>query len=222
MFTRVDGRICVVRTKGETIMPRIGVARDGAEPSSAEQRDRHLRILDAAAHLATEHDLQHVQMTEVAKRAGVAIGTLYRYFPSKTHLFVGVMLNVLDRFERRAPEPNLDVPVQDAICIALIAMTRELVEYPTLALAMLQSNSTAVAGAVPDTVRIEEKFQQILLDTAGITEPTDGDRDLLRLLSMLWYGVIIAHLNGRNSREEAESDIRRSCGLLLTELSAPR
>lgn len=202
-------------------MPRIGVARDGAEPSSADQRERHLRILDAAAHLATEHDLQHVQMTEVAKRAGVAIGTLYRYFPSKTHLFVGVMLNVLDRFARHAPEPNPDVPVQDAICNTLIDMTHELVEYPTLALAMLQSNSTAGAGAVPDTVRIEQTFQQILLDTVGIDDPTSGDRDLLRLLSMLWYGVITAFLNGRSSLEEAESDIRRSCGLLLAGLSVP-
>jgi len=203
-------------------MPRIGVARDGAEPSSADQRERHVRILDAAAHLATEHDLAHVQMTEVAKRAGVAIGTLYRYFPSKTHLFVGVMLHRLERFAgyRRNPAPDRGLSAQDAICEALIEMTRELVAHPSLALAMLQSNSTAAAGAVPDAVKIEEQFQSIVLDAAGITHPTDADRDVVRLLSMLWYGVIIAHLNGRSSLEEAESDIRRSCRLLLVNLAA--
>jgi AcrR family transcriptional regulator len=200
-------------------MPRIGVARDGAEPTSAEQRDRHERILDAAAHLATEYDLPRVQMTEVAKRAGVAIGTLYRYFPSKTHLFVGVMLDRLERFGGYTPVRTHDVPVQDAICDALIAMTRRLVEYPLLALAMLQSNSAAVASAVPDTVKIEAQFQEILLTTAGITEPAEQDRDLLRLLSMLWYGVIISYLNGRSTAAEAEADIRRSCDLLLVELS---
>ena len=66
----------------------------------------------------------------------------------------------------------------------------------------------------------EEQFQSIVLDAAGITHPTDADRDVVRLLSMLWYGVIIAHLNGRSSLEEAESDIRRSCRLLLVNLAA--
>ncbi|MDV2476943.1 TetR family transcriptional regulator [Rhodococcus zopfii] len=201
-------------------MPRIGVARDGAEPSSADQRERHVRILDAAAHLATEHDLAHVQMTEVAKRAGVAIGTLYRYFPSKTHLFVGVMLHRLERFPGRRPAPDRASTAQDAICATLIDMTRELVAHPSLALAMLQSNSTAVAAAVPDALRIEEQFQNILIAAAGITDPTEADRDVLRLLSMLWYGVIIAFLNGRSSLEGTERDIRRSCRLLLVHLAA--
>lgn len=200
-------------------MPRIGVARDGAEPSSVEQKERHVRILDAAAHLATEHDLAHVQMTEVAKRAGVAIGTLYRYFPSKTHLFVGVMLHRLERFDGRRPAADGGSTAQDAICETLIEMTRALVAHPLLALAMLQSNSTASAAAVPDALRIEVQFQEILLVAAGIAEPTDADRDVLRLLSMLWYGVIIAFLNGRSSLTGAERDIRRSCRLLLVSLS---
>lgn len=74
-------------------MPRIAEARDAAEPSSVEQRARHERILKAAAHLGAGKDLERVQMQEVAKLAGVAVGTLYRYFPSKTHLFVAVMVD---------------------------------------------------------------------------------------------------------------------------------
>jgi TetR/AcrR family transcriptional regulator, cholesterol catabolism regulator len=194
------------------------VARDGAEPASLEQRERHLRILDAAAGLASEHDLARVQMTEVAKRAGVAIGTLYRYFPSKTHLFVGLLLHRLEMSIDRIPEPSGDMSPQDAICNALIAMTRQLVIRPKLALAMLLSNSTAAASAVPDALRVEELFQQLMLRMAGIAEPTDQDRDALRLLSMLWFGVITVYLNGRATLEETESDIRLSCRLLLVHL----
>ncbi len=78
-------------------MPRVAEARDAAEPSSAEQRARFARMLDAAAQLGAEKDLERVQMHEVAKLAGVAIGTLYRYFPSKTHLFVAVMVDQIDQ-----------------------------------------------------------------------------------------------------------------------------
>ncbi len=50
-------------------MPRVAEARDAAEPSSAEQRARFARMLDAAAQLGAEKDLERVQMHEVAKLA---------------------------------------------------------------------------------------------------------------------------------------------------------
>ncbi|MEK8145910.1 helix-turn-helix domain-containing protein [Streptomyces sp. M10(2022)] len=61
-------------------MPRIAEARAGAEPSSPKQHARRRGILRAAADIAAETGLERVQMHEVAKSAGVAIGTLYRYF----------------------------------------------------------------------------------------------------------------------------------------------
>ncbi|MEE2032298.1 TetR family transcriptional regulator [Rhodococcus chondri] len=200
-------------------MPRIGVARDGAEPTSVEQRERHLRIIDAASRLASEHELARVQMTEVAKLAGVAIGTLYRYFPSKTHLFVGVLLHRLELSADRIPAPGADVSPQDAICAALIALTRQLVSRPKLALAMLVSNSTATVSAVPDALRVDELFQQLILRVGGITGPTEQDRDAVRLLAMLWFGVITVYLNNRATLEETEADIRLSCRLLLVHIS---
>ncbi|MEO9220210.1 MAG: helix-turn-helix domain-containing protein, partial [Mycobacteriaceae bacterium] len=66
-------------------MARIAEGRVAAEPNSPDQRARQLRILRAAEQLGSECALDQVQMHEVAKRASVAVGTLYRYFPSKTH-----------------------------------------------------------------------------------------------------------------------------------------
>jgi AcrR family transcriptional regulator len=56
------------------------------------QRDRRERILRAATELLTERDYERVQIRDVADRAGVALGTLYRYFPSKEQLFVHVLV----------------------------------------------------------------------------------------------------------------------------------
>ena len=105
-------------------LPRIAEVRDAAEPSSDEQRARHVRMLEAAAELGTEKELSRVQMHEVAKRAGVAIGTLYRYFPSKTHLFVAVMVEQIDQigasFVRH--QVQSDNP-QDAVYEVLVRAT---------------------------------------------------------------------------------------------------
>ncbi|MEW5535778.1 TetR family transcriptional regulator, partial [Streptomyces virginiae] len=53
------------------------------------------RILHASAQLASRGGFDAVQMREVAEAAGVALGTLYRYFPSKVHLLVATMQDQL-------------------------------------------------------------------------------------------------------------------------------
>jgi len=47
---------------------------------------RERGILDAASALAAEGGMAAVQITHVAARAGIAAGTVYRYFPSKSEL----------------------------------------------------------------------------------------------------------------------------------------
>ena len=69
---------------------------------SAAQRERRTRILDATIALASKGGFDAVQMRAVAERADVALGTLYRYFPSKIHLLV----SALGRAVRARPPPS--------------------------------------------------------------------------------------------------------------------
>ena len=64
---------------------------------SEAQRDRRKRILDATIAIASKGGYDAVQMRAVADRADVAVGTLYRYFPSKIHLLVSVMGREISR-----------------------------------------------------------------------------------------------------------------------------
>ena len=61
------------------------------EPSTSSQRERRRRILDATLALAAKGGYEAVQMRAVAEKAEVAVGTLYRYFPSKVHLLVSAL-----------------------------------------------------------------------------------------------------------------------------------
>ena len=55
-----------------------------SELGSEAQRERRKRILDATMAIASKGGYEAVQMRAVADRADVAVGTLYRYFPSKS------------------------------------------------------------------------------------------------------------------------------------------
>ncbi|WP_211368179.1 TetR family transcriptional regulator [Microbacterium rhizomatis] len=62
-----------------------------AEGLPAGQRARRRTILDTARELLDDRPFEAVQMREVGKSAGVALGTLYRYFPSKEQLYAEVL-----------------------------------------------------------------------------------------------------------------------------------
>ncbi|MEV6162223.1 TetR family transcriptional regulator [Streptomyces sp. NPDC052052] len=196
-------------------MPRISEARAGAEPSSPRQYARRQSILRAAADIAAETGLERVQMHEVAKSAGVAIGTLYRYFPSKTHLFTAVMADQIEGFGARLPDRAAHSSSEDAVFATLVSATRNLLRRPALATAMIQSANAARSTTVPDVERVDTGFLDLLLDAWGVKEPTEGQIARLRLLMLLWYGVLQTQLNERITPKEADADLRLACHLLL-------
>jgi AcrR family transcriptional regulator len=53
----------------------------------ADARRNHERILDGARYVFAEHGAE-AQMDDVARRAGVGVGTVYRHFPTKEALMV--------------------------------------------------------------------------------------------------------------------------------------
>ena len=59
--------------------------------------DNRARILAAARGLVAEGGWRHAHVATVAEKAGVATGTVYRYFPSKAELFAEVLAIVSSR-----------------------------------------------------------------------------------------------------------------------------
>lgn len=58
---------------------------------------RHQAILAAARSAATEGGMAAVQVAPVAQRAGIATGTVYRYFPAKTDLVSALVTAIASR-----------------------------------------------------------------------------------------------------------------------------
>ncbi|MDQ2722402.1 MAG: TetR family transcriptional regulator [Actinomycetota bacterium] len=202
-------------------MARIAEGRRAAEPSSPDQHARQLRILQAAEQLGSESDLDHVQMHEVAKMAGVAIGTLYRYFPSKTHLFVGVMAYQTTRMGHALAEraPTSADPAEQVFDV-LVRANRALLSRPHLTNTMMQSATVANAATVTDVATIDNTMRDLLLTVAGIDRPTEEDLAVMRVLLQAWGGILQSSLNGRLSMADAEGDLRLACSMMIARTSA--
>lgn len=62
--------------------------RDTREFAQKRARDTHQRLLEAAAEVFTERGYDDTQTPDIAERAGVSVGTFYRYFADKRQAFV--------------------------------------------------------------------------------------------------------------------------------------
>lgn len=77
-----------------------------AGDSKSPGNDKRRRILDAALAVSQERGVHAARMEEVAARAQVSKGTLYRFFESKEDLFLEMMIDsyLLGRRAREAAE----------------------------------------------------------------------------------------------------------------------
>lgn len=156
-------------------------------------------------------------MQEVASEAGVAIGTLYRYYPSKHHLFAGVLSrNVAALRPNTPPTPPGDPAA--AVADFMASTCRSMLRHPRLARAMINSVNAVRSEVGEDT---HATMRDRIIHVAGITEPSESDLRLARLVEQCAYGVLTWAVAGESTAAEAEADLRRACLLLCADWSSP-
>ena len=67
------------------------------ERVEARLADNRARILEAARRLVAESGFREAQIASIASSAGVAVGSVYRYFPTKAELFAEIVRSVSQR-----------------------------------------------------------------------------------------------------------------------------
>lgn len=79
-----------------------------------EERPR--QIIEAALQVFGEHGLAGARLDDIARRAGVAKGTIYLYFPNKEALFSAVVHEtVIENIDRLQRDLRTDVPPPDQL-----------------------------------------------------------------------------------------------------------
>lgn len=80
------------RTRARRVKPVRSVARTGLQSQMRRTARATVRvaILDAAEELIARHGLHAAALVQIAKRAGVAVGTLYNYFTDRDALIRGL------------------------------------------------------------------------------------------------------------------------------------
>ena len=192
-------------------------ALSAAEVETPAQRERRIRIVQAALGLATRGGYDDVQMREVAERSGVALGTLYRYFPSKVHLLVHAMGHELERMATRLQRRSIPGDTAtERVEWVLERATRSLQKDPNLTEAMIRAMMAADASVAVDVAAVRGSMQSMIMDALrGNGEPGEDDALYAGILQDVWFARQIAWLGGRISSADVWRDIEASIRLVL-------
>ena len=140
-------------------------------------------------------------MREVADAAGVALGTLYRYFPSKIHLLVAVMQDRLQHLQltlRKRPPAGDDAA--ERVAETLMRAFRALQREPNLADAMVRALTFADRSASTEVDAVSRLTTAIVVDAMGLEDPSQEQLAVVRVIEHTWHSALITWLSGRASK----------------------
>ncbi|MFF9093023.1 TetR family transcriptional regulator [Streptomyces sp. NPDC014802] len=196
--------------------------RPATSPLTERQEERRRRILRASAQLAGRGGFDAVQMREVAEASQVALGTLYRYFPSKIHLLVAVMQDQLEHMHGTLRKrPPAGASAAERVAETLMRAFRGLQREPLLADAMVRALTFADRSVSPEVDQVSRQTTAIILDAMGLQDPGPAQLSAVRVIEHTWHSALITWLSGRASIAQVKVDIETVCRLIdLTEADA--
>lgn len=191
------------------------------ETGSAAQRDRRKRILDTTYALAAEGGFDAVQMRAVAEQADVALGTLYRYFPSKIHLLVSALQRQFEAAEERLNAQEIPGDTSaDRVINVLKRLTRGMQGDPKLTEALTRAFMFADSSVSEEIHRVGMSMTTIvthamhggIADEAAITEE---DVAVARVIGDVWLSALVGWVTGRSTAAETAAHMETAVRLIL-------
>ena len=186
---------------------------------SAAQRDRRKRILDATIALASRGGFDAVQMRAVAEQADVALGTLYRYFPSKIHLLVSALGREFEKAEAASRGKSIpgDTP-HERVMHVLTRTTRGLQGEPHLTEALTRAFMFADASVQSEIHHVGMLLTSMLTRAMHPDKPdlTDEDVAIARVIGDVWLSALVGWVTGRTSTEDVTRQMDVAVRLLLS------
>ena len=178
----------------------------GDEPRMrADARRSRARLLEAATAAFAENGAD-APLEDIARRAGVGIGTLYRHFPTRTDLQAGVFRSQVDAVCSTADDLIGRVPPEQAFAGSVRAIAGYLITKRGLSKALIDSLGKDSEMISLCSLRMRTTLDRLLghAQQAGVLRADVTAQDVLRLV----HGVVIA-------TEQAPEDTDRLLTLML-------
>jgi TetR/AcrR family transcriptional regulator, cholesterol catabolism regulator len=189
-------------------------------------RDRGDAILDAALELAATGGFDQVRQREVAARANVALGTLYKRFRSKEDLLAAAMSREAERLEQKLVRRPVNGTTIHARVAAFFAIaTRHLCKRRHVAHAMIRAMASGVPEIASKVVAFQGRMTGLVIAAmrgrgklefvdAAAAPPMEREMTYAFMLLQVWFSCLVGWSAGLFSQASIEEQMARAASVL--------
>ena len=180
------------------------------------QQARRQHIIDVASELLVADEFERIQIRDVAEGSGVALGTVYRYFTSKEHLYAAVLRDwsATDPIKHGNPVDTSRSPAE-RIRERLHHSVRRFEEYPTFL--RLQSSLRQSADPIVSEIFAEFSDQVLTSYRAQLADLPAGDAaDIVSIVTAVLTHQLVLFGLGRQDAAEVHRLLDRTVDMIFS------
>lgn len=195
--------------------------------NTEKERSMFERIFDVAIALAEEGGYDNVRQRDVAARAGVALGTLYKRFRSKEDILSAALARETEKLERKIEKgPVKGDTAEDRLVAFYSLLTRALVRRPHFARAVLRAMASGQPEVARHVVAYQGRMNGLIIAAmrgvgslsygdAAAAPPTEREQTLALLLQQNWFASLIGWSAGLHNQADILEHVRTAARLYL-------
>ncbi len=181
------------------------------------------RILETAIELAEKGGFDNVRLRDVAKQAEVALGTLYKRFPSKESILIAALEQEAEKLERRASKKAIEgaTPL-DRVLKFFDAASGTLFRKPNLGRAVLRALTSGDVELTEQVAAFHQRMTNMIVaafrgSPAGALTPeaTNSELMLAFIAQQIWFAALVGWMGGLITRPMVLDQLRITLTLLL-------
>lgn len=186
----------------------------------ARLADNRVRIVDATLQVVSEAGWREATIAAIASAAGLATGSIYRYFPSRTDLFIEAFHEVSRHLQSLVEQVLTgDEPVLQRLQAAVSLISMRSLRGPRLSYAMIAEPVDAAVEEVRLGYRrtFERAFEALLAEGVARGElPAQNTSVAAACLVGAFFGAIAGpvapeHAQTQTAAEQFTADVVAAC-----------
>jgi AcrR family transcriptional regulator len=184
-------------------------------------KERRDRIIDVAIDLAEAGGFENVRQRDVADQAGIALGTLYKSFPSKENILVAALERETQTLERKmgAKPAEGDSP-SDRLQSLFKIVTRAMCRKPKYARAVIRAMSSGVPEIAGSVAGYQERMKGIIVSAmrgpgSDSVEISKREDLVAAYLQRIWFASLVGWSAGLQGQNDVIDQMQVAVDLLL-------
>jgi len=182
------------------------------------------KILDVAIAMAEEGGFENVRQREVAARAGVALGTLYKRFSSKHEILAAALERETQTLERKMEvRPAIGETPSERLHAFFKIITKALCRKPKYARAVLKAMASGEPEVASNVSKYQDRMNNLIISAmrgrpnggAPDTKPTKREITVALYLQRIWFASLVGWSAGLQGQDDVVLQMEAASDLLL-------